>query len=75
MRKTARGRRKHLFKDSHGRSCSVQESSSSRSALWFGVCTSRMHLTQELAAQLLPLVQHFVDTGKLPDVEVEVEEP
>ena len=26
----------------------------------------RMHLTQELAAELLPLLQHFVDTGELP---------
>jgi len=27
----------------------------------------RMHLTQELAAELIPLLQHFVDTGELPE--------
>ena len=26
----------------------------------------RMHLTQEQAADLIPLLQHFVDTGQLP---------
>ena len=28
----------------------------------------RMHLTQETAAELIPLLQHFVDTGCLPHV-------
>jgi hypothetical protein len=27
---------------------------------------TRMHLTQEQAAELIPLLQHFVDTGELP---------
>jgi hypothetical protein len=26
----------------------------------------RMHLNQEMAAELIPLLQHFVDTGRLP---------
>jgi hypothetical protein len=29
----------------------------------------RMHLTQEMAAALIPLLQHFVETGRLPDEE------
>lgn len=28
--------------------------------------TGRMHLTQEMAADLIPLLQHFVETGELP---------
>lgn len=28
---------------------------------------SRMHLTREMAAELIPLLQHFVDTGELPE--------
>lgn len=29
--------------------------------------TSRMHLTQEQVRELLPVLQHFADTGVLPD--------
>lgn len=29
--------------------------------------TTRMHLTRELVAKLLPALQHFVDTGELPE--------
>lgn len=32
--------------------------------------TTRMHLTQEHAAMLIPLLRHFADTGRLPDIEV-----
>jgi len=28
--------------------------------------TTRMHLTRELVAELLPILQHFSDTGDLP---------
>jgi hypothetical protein len=28
--------------------------------------TGRMHLTQEMAAGLIPILQHFVETGELP---------
>lgn len=30
--------------------------------------TSRMHLTQAMVAHLIPLLQHFVDTGELPEI-------
>jgi hypothetical protein len=30
---------------------------------------TRMHLTQEQVAALIPVLQHFVDTGDLPEVE------
>lgn len=29
--------------------------------------SGRMHVTQDMAASLIPLLQHFVDTGELPD--------
>lgn len=44
--------------------------------LWLGMnrgthvlgadCTARMHLTRERAAELLPLLLAFVETGRLP---------
>lgn len=29
--------------------------------------TTRMHLTREQVAELLPILQHFVETGELPE--------
>ena len=29
--------------------------------------STRMHLTQEQVKQIIPVLQHFVDTGELPD--------
>ncbi len=29
-------------------------------------CTTRMHLTQAMVAKLLPALQHFAETGALP---------
>lgn len=29
--------------------------------------TTRMHLTQEQVQQILPVLQHFAETGELPD--------
>jgi hypothetical protein len=66
------------FKDRYGESCSIQESSlATEAAIWFGpnantkphmgmTAAPRMHLTQEQVAELLPILQHFVDTGRLP---------
>lgn len=31
-------------------------------------CTTRMHLTREMVAELIPMLQHFVETGELPTV-------
>lgn len=30
-------------------------------------CHTRMHLTREIVADLLPLLKHFVETGELPE--------
>ena len=29
--------------------------------------STRMHLTREQVAEIIPILQHFVDTGELPD--------
>lgn len=67
------------FKDRYGADCSIQKSSlASENCVWLGCdhetldpttgerCGARMHLTQELAADLIPLLEHFVATGELP---------
>lgn len=63
------------FNDRYGSKCSLQESSLVEPCIWFGVDkafegsgpgTMRMHLTQEMVSELLPLLHAFVDTGKLP---------
>lgn len=58
------------FIDLYNNSCSIQESSlATQPALWLGVDDLRMHLTQGMAENLIPLLQHFVDTGNLPDLD------
>ena len=32
------------------------------------IANTRMHLTREQVEKLLPILQHFVDKGELPDV-------
>lgn len=65
------------FIDRSGESCSIQESSlATEACLWLGqdnptydrvgrFCGCRMHLTQQMAAELIPLLQRFVETGEL----------
>jgi hypothetical protein len=64
---TARGFMGGAFKDRYRQECSIQESSLAEEAcIWLGVDKSgRMHLTQEMAAALIPLLQQFVATGEL----------
>ena len=31
------------------------------------IANSRMHLSRDMVADLLPVLQHFVDTGELPE--------
>lgn len=64
------------FLDRYDAPCSIQESSlASEPALWLGCdtgthhagrCMARMHLTQAQAANLIPLLQYFVENGSLP---------
>ncbi len=75
---TNRGFVRIEFVDKYGSECSLQESSLAFiSCVWLGVhknsphynddgTTSRMHLTQDMVKELLPLLEHFVETGYLP---------
>lgn len=74
--KTQRGFLRGDFTDLYGSKCSIQESSlADISALWLGVHegsaeyetqnSSRMHISVEMAAALIPLLKKFVKTGGL----------
>ena len=68
IRTTERGFRIAEFTDRYGEPCSIQESSlATEWAIWLGTNVDRMHLSQEMAADLIPLLQYFVDNGRLPD--------
>jgi hypothetical protein len=67
------------FTDQYGEICSIQKSSlGTENCIWLGCehetinrhgqpCGARMHLTQQMVADLLPLLQHFVETGELSE--------
>lgn len=75
LRSTPRGFSRADFIDLYGKECSIQKSSlATQDAIWLGCdtglhvdgqCMARMHLTQDMVAKLLPLLQHFVETGEL----------
>lgn len=67
------------FQDLNGILCSIQKSSlATDDAIWIGVHPApdeherrgygptRMHLNRQHVAALLPLLQHFAETGELP---------
>lgn len=54
------------FKDLYNVSCSLQKSSlAARDAVWLGAGDERMHLDREMAADLIELLQKFVDDGEI----------
>lgn len=59
------------FNDANGESCSIQKSSvATEDMIWLGRdggTRCRMHLDQELASALIPLLKRFVKTGELED--------
>lgn len=64
------------FQDLNGILCSIQKSSlATDDAIWLGTnrtsAPNRMHLNRQHVAALLPLLQHFVETGELPQGEAE----
>ena len=81
---TSRGFKRIEFKDSYDTDCSLQESSlATEDAIWFGCnhgthvgakCLARMHLTREQVSHLIPLLQCFVETGRLLTAAFEDEE-
>jgi hypothetical protein len=72
-----RGFLKGRFKDRYGVDCSIQKSSlATEDCIWLGCdkimvgelgqpYKNRMHLTQGMVADLIPILQHFVETGEL----------
>lgn len=71
-----RGMMRADFEDLNGKSCSIQESMVAKyPALWLGInegthldghCLSRMHISHDLAVELVDLLQFFIDYGELP---------
>jgi hypothetical protein len=53
------------FRDTYGEPCSLQESSLISPHIWLGRDQMRMHLSQEQVKELLPMLQAFVETGKI----------
>ncbi len=78
LTKTDRGFTLGHFLDRYGYGCSIQESSlATENCLWLGAdeinsapgCepnNRRIHLTREMAAELVPLLRYFIRTGELP---------
>lgn len=66
MEVTPRGFSIKSFKDTYGKPCSLQKSSSAyEPRIWLGIDGVRMHLNQEQVEMLLPYLQNFVKTGEL----------
>lgn len=75
LTKTERGFSRAAFTDRYGAECSIQKSSiATEDAIWLGVVRTRdgadvpdgrMHLSRAQAADLLPILQRFVETGEL----------
>jgi hypothetical protein len=54
------------WRDRYDVPCTLQKSSlATEDCIWFGTITDRMHLTQEMVRNLLPLLQRFAETGEL----------
>ena len=76
LEKTDIGFKRGEFTDLYGSRCSIQESSlATINALWLGVDIgspdysdrkgAHMHIDQDMAAALIPLLKRFVKTGRL----------
>jgi hypothetical protein len=71
VKRTPRGFAYALFRDRNGKECSIQKSSlATEDCIWLGEELGdrrgeRMHLTRDQVADLLPLLQRFVETGEI----------
>lgn len=71
-KKNDRGFRRADFTDSNEVDCSIQESSAAEEPhLWLGVSGTRMHLTRQHVARLMPFLAYFVARGSLPSYDPE----
>lgn len=67
VRRLVGGTRRADFFDEHGDDCSIQEAGTpEHPRLLLGTNGERMLLARERAAELLPLILAFVETGRLP---------
>lgn len=77
-KKTPRGFERAEFQDRYDIKCSIQDSSlATEAAIWLGPeerfgdnehkvhDPQRMHLTQDMAAELILVLQRFVETGSI----------
>lgn len=65
---TSRGFAIVKFSDIYNQICSVQDSSlAEKSAIWLGGMNDRAHLDQDIVAELIPILQRFVDTGSIAE--------
>lgn len=86
LRRTGRGFIRGEFLDHYGEKASIQESSlATEACLWLGsdvvltdvtgeVHNRRLHLTQDMARELVKLLEYFVKHGGLPEP-ADVREP
>ena len=70
IEQTQRGFDYTKFKDKYGNLCSLQKSSlATEDCIWLGIdnpkVDGRMHLSRDQVAELLPILQKFVETGEL----------
>ena len=77
LKPTERGFMRGEFVDRFGAKCSIQKSSmATEDCIWLGCdheivdqhgnqCGARMHLTREMAMDLVTHLQHFIETGDL----------
>jgi hypothetical protein len=75
FKQTRRGQLRADFRDRYGALCSIQESSiPGEDCIWMGVDVNfegdevqhgRMHLTQDQARSLIPILRHFARRGSL----------
>lgn len=64
---TERGLILYRGDDRYGWQLDLQESSgASEPCIWLGRREKRSHLDQSQVAALIPLLEHFVETGRLP---------
>ena len=67
----------YSFKDDYGQECSIQKSSSSEEdKIWIGCdsgthnmgkCLARMHLTKDIAKNIVNILNRFIETGEIDE--------
>ena len=67
--KTSRGFFISKFMDRYDKECKIQKSYlATEDCIWLGRQDVCMHLTQDMVKDLLPLLERFVETGELYNI-------